>query len=119
MMRIFFLITFSMSFIAQGFFTLSENDVSSHLEKYAHCNETHHDNIADTEHTHSHKHSEDGEEHEHHHDHLGSTQTNVKLTSTDTVKINNESLGEVRQNFAYTQMASSDFLFSIFRPPIV
>lgn len=119
MMRILFLFILAISVSFQGAFVSNANDVNTHLEKYAHSNETHHDNIADVEHTHSHKHSENGEEHEHHHDHMGTSQSNLKLLNTSILKINNESLGEVRQNFAYTQMASSDFLFSIFRPPIV
>jgi hypothetical protein len=107
-----------MTFMTQGYFAL-DSDVDSHLKQSDYINQTHHDNIADAEHTHVHKHSEEGEEHEHHHEHIGSSQSNLKLNSKTIINLSNQFSIPSIQIFSYTLMTSSEFLFSIFRPPIV
>ncbi len=103
----------------QGLFFNSAEDINSHLENYSEFSETHHDNIADVEHSHTHKHSEDGEEHEHHHDHSNTPQPSIKLLASISFKIIEVAYEKLENNYSTKAMHSTEHPSSIFRPPIV
>jgi len=118
MLRLFVLLSLSIIFMTQGYFAL-DSEIDSHLKNSESLNITHHDNIAEVERTHVHKHSEDGEEHEHHHEHIGSSQPNLKLISKNVINLSHHLSTPSLEIFSFTQITPTEFLFSIFRPPIV
>lgn len=105
--------------VGKGIFDNTEN-YDSHINAYSHVNQTHHDNIDDTEkeHVHCHKHTEDGEEHEHKHEHSKLNQLEVKvLVSVESIKTQAIYLKQT-QGFKDKNLISSPHLLQIFRPPI-
>jgi hypothetical protein len=110
-------------FGTHGLLFNSAEDITSHFESYSKFSDTHHDNIADVEHshthTHTHKHSEDGEEHEHHHDHSSTPQQPIKLLASISFKILEVVYEELKNIYSTKAMNSTEHPSSIFRPPIV
>ena len=117
--RVFFLLSLTVSIISQGSVILQIEDIDSHLEHYTYNDDSHHDNIADSEHSHTHKHNKDDEEHEHHHDHNATPQVNLKLLSVKSLVIINLSIIEESHKFFRKILISSEYPSAIFRPPIV
>jgi ABC-type nickel/cobalt efflux system permease component RcnA len=113
----FFFLGLSLSF--QGLQVLGTEEIDIHLQQYAHCDETHHDTLAEDKHFHTHKHSENGEEHEHNHDHKNFSQGNIDILNKVSFHLLNESYEEGGQHFAYHSMGSTEHIYPIFRPPIV
>jgi len=108
-----------LSFGTQGLFFNSFIDLDSHFETYSEFSQTHHDNIADDDHSHTHKHSEDGEEHEHHHSHSGTPQQSVKLLGSISFELPEVIFQNIENNYSSKVMNSTEHPSLIFRPPIV
>lgn len=116
--RFTFFLFLATGIVTQGTVVPETNKLEAHFDQYSSSNETHHDNITDTEHSHTHKHSENEEEHEHHHEHNTSPQGSLKLLNIKSFSITNTSIQEDEQNYFVKLMISSEHPFSIFRPPI-
>ena len=94
-------------------------EVDTHFAQYSHIASAHHDNIDDLMHSHTHKHDEDGEEHEHHHSHLNSSQSNLVFITSNYLFVINDSILVATQFFDFSSLLPSDYIFTLFRPPIV
>ncbi|PIK14101.1 hypothetical protein [Halobacteriovorax sp. JY17] len=111
---------FCLCIVSTGKPLLELDNTKSHLDKYAHINKIHHDNIDDTalEHGHSHRHSEDGEEHEHNHDHSKIPQFELKFLNQSTNIQTNSDQYRPSQGFFEKYLISSPHLLKLFKPPI-
>ncbi len=99
---------------------MNEDETRMHLNAYTQVNESHHDNIDDTQqmHTHTHKHSEDGEEHEHNHEHLKISQHEIKaLSHSKIIKITYKEFNNNR-SFIEKTFTSTPPPIELLRPPI-